>query len=111
MELGIDVEKFKGAMNPKHLKRVVVSFLLKRMNYFIYILMFLLTGFFVFLWYTHIYNSQWDELKKQEYINSKDKGVVFNERVFNDIVQEMDSRNQEFQKTKDNLEDIFRLKK
>lgn len=111
MELGIDVEKLKVSLNWKHIGNVLVAFFLKRINVFMFILMFLLTVFFVFLWYTCIYKPEWDEVKKQEYIQKKEKSVIFNKNVFDSMVEEMNVRSQRFQKADNEAEDIFRLKK
>jgi hypothetical protein len=111
MELGIDLGKLKEKINWKHLGKFFIAFILRRVNIFIFILMFLLTGFFVHLWYFSIYKAEWSEMEKQEYIKNKDKGIVFNKNLFEAMVEETKLRSERFQKTESGLEDIFRLKR
>lgn len=107
----MDVGKLKNDISWKHIKKVLINFALKKVDIFIFIIMFAITGFFVYLWYSCIYRPQWSDVKKQEYIKNKDKGVVFNKNLFENIATEFDLRNQEFEKNGEPLEDIFRLKR
>jgi hypothetical protein len=69
-----------------------------------------LIGYCAYLWYSHITNPRWSEARRQEYINTKQSGSIFNKDRFDDIVREIEAKRSEYQRNIENIPDIFRLK-
>jgi hypothetical protein len=86
------------------------SFLLKRNRVVLIIFSLILLGYCVYLWYSFIYNPSWSEGRKQEYIESrKEESVVFDKNNFNKVISETENRKNNFQKSAENIPDIFSL--
>lgn len=64
----------------------------------------------VWIWYALVYNPSWSETQIEAYKKTKDTGIVFDKAKFEDVVLRFKSRQAQFQKSSDNLTDIFRLK-
>ncbi len=77
---------------------------------FIFAAFFLLSGYCIYLWYAYVYNYQWSESKKMEYLATKDKEVTFNRKRFQDIVDQEQKKTQEYEKEIDMKKDIFGIK-
>lgn len=69
-----------------------------------------LLAFCGYIWYRYSLNYSWNEARKQEYMTTKNEGVVFNKTRFDKVIDETDSRRDEYQKNIENLRDIFKLK-
>ena len=88
-----------------------LNFLLKENRIFLLIFSLLLLGYCVYLWYNYLYQPKWSEEKKQEYIESrKEENVIFNRNRFNKVITELANRKNNFQKSVENIPDIFSLK-
>lgn len=86
------------------------NFLLKRNRIVLIIFSLALFGYCAYLWYGFIYNPGWSESKKQKYIESrKEESVVFDENGFNKVISETENRKNNFQKSVENIPDIFSL--
>lgn len=110
METGFDGEKLKKALRWPNVKKAVFSFLSRQGRTFIFILAVAGTAYCVFIWYSTIYRPEWSESKKQEYINNKDRGVLFDRAKFEEIMKNSQARKNELEKTPESVNDIFRLK-
>ncbi len=87
------------------------SYFVKQLNAMLLLVALLVTTYCVFLWYQTIYKPGWDNLQKQAYIKSKDKGTVFNKDKFEKMVAEYLAREEKRKKSIANIKDIFQLKK
>ncbi|HPN96832.1 MAG TPA: hypothetical protein PLK35_03620 [Candidatus Moranbacteria bacterium] len=106
----INIAKIKETLNPKTVFRGFSDFLVKKMRWIIFILLFVALGYGVYFWYVYVQNPGWSEQKKQEYIKTKDRGSVFNKAKFNEVVAEFEERKNNYQHNMSDLQDIFKLK-
>lgn len=111
MELGIDIEKIRVLFKQKNFCKFCLELLSRKISLMVFFVAVLTAGYCVYLWYNFIFRPEWSEVKKQEYINSKDKGIVFNRSRFQNIIDEFKSREGQSQKNISDLTDIFRVKK
>ena len=103
--------RFKFKIKKVNPLKSVSSFFRKRKGLILLFIFLGLTGYSMFLWYIFIYNSEWSENSRNDYMNSKEFDVVFSNSKFEKMIQEIDSRLQRSQENIDNVEDVFRLKK
>lgn len=88
-----------------------LNFLLKRNRILLLVFSLAIFSYCAYLWYSYLYQPNWSEDKKQEYIESKkEEEVVFNKNKFNKIMAEIENRKNYFQKSVENIPDIFSLK-
>jgi hypothetical protein len=111
MELGFNADKMKRVFVWKNLRQFFLNFIFGQIRSVIFVMAVIMLVYCIYLWYNFIYRSEWSESQKQEYIRTKDQGVIFNNSRFERAMAESQTRKQEFQKSIDNLEDIFRVKK
>ena len=78
-------------------------------RWIIFVSLICMTLFCINLWYKYIYHSEWSEEAKKEYLNSQERGVLFDKERFNDVVLQQEKRKSEFEKESEKEEDIFRL--
>lgn len=64
----------------------------------------------VYIWYVYAFNFAWDETKKSEYINMKQREVVFEKEKFDSVIMKIKNRKEEYGKNIESVPDIFRLK-
>lgn len=87
------------------------NFLLKRNRIFLVILSLIILGGYGCLWYNYLYRPEWSESKKQTYLESrKEEEVVFNKNNFDKVMAERENRRNYFQRSVENVPDIFSLK-
>jgi hypothetical protein len=88
-----------------------LNFLLKRNRIFLLVFSLAIFSYGAYLWYGCLYHPGWSADKKQAYIESKkEEEVVFNKNKFNKIMAEIENRKNYFQKSVENVPDIFSLK-
>jgi len=87
-----------------------LNFFFKKNRIFLVVFSLIIFSYCAYLGYSYIYHPGWSEAKKQEYIESrKEEGVVFNKNRFNKVISEIESRENYFQKSVENIPDIFSL--
>jgi len=65
-----------------------------------------------YAYYNYIYNPIWSEEERQNYIETKEKDAVFNEKDFNEVVTEIEKRKIEYvEGSIETKKDIFNLQK
>lgn len=111
MELGINIEKIKANLKQKNFCRFCLKLLSAKARILIMLAALAAAGYCVHIWYNFIYKPEWSDARKQEYINSKDKGAVFNRVKFQNIVDEFKARQDRSVKATEDLTDIFRVNK
>ena len=97
--------------NPQIILESSVKFFEKKARWFIFGILFILTGFCVYFWYFFIYQSHWSETRKEEYAKTKERGAIFDENRFNGVIEETKRRRSDYDREFEEREDIFRLKK
>lgn len=80
----------------------------KRIYKILFFLFFLGAIFFGgYVWNRNLHSSTWDEQKKQEFVRTQDKGVVFNEKDFERALDIVNQRAEENAKTPEIGKDFF----
>lgn len=64
----------------------------------------------VYLWYSYALNTSWSDAKKNEYVITKQKDIVFNKDKFDSVISEIKERKVNYQKNLESIPDIFRFK-
>ena len=75
------------------------------------ILLFLIVSAFVFGWYTwqkSLSGSVWSEQKKQEYLDSQNTAVIFNQKNFEKVVADIELRKKAVTAADNSFRDVFR---
>jgi len=75
-----------------------------------FILLFASIFYSGWIFYKYVKNYKWNEAQKQEYLNTKEKEVVFEEDKFNRVVSEVEARKAKSQSNINDVNDIFRIK-
>lgn len=102
--------KIKESLSWKNLQKSCLDFFWKGKKWFFLAFILALLGYWGHLWYANIHSARWSGQKKEEYIKTKDTGVIFNGDKFNDIVKEQEQRKNNYNKDMSDLQDIFKLK-
>ncbi|MDQ1284397.1 MAG: hypothetical protein QG620_745 [Patescibacteria group bacterium] len=103
-------ELVKG-ITPKTVLEGAIKLFEKNVRWFVFSILFILTGYCVYFWYFFIYQSHWNETRKAEYAKTKERGAIFNENRFNSVVEETKRRKESYEKGVEGWEDVFKLKK
>lgn len=67
-------------------------------------------GYCSYLWYKLVSRPEWSEGKKQEYINTKENKLKFEQAKFDKVIAEIEKRKNEYNNKIENITDIFRLR-
>jgi hypothetical protein len=110
MDIGINLKKISNTFKWSNLKKAFFEFLFKRGKALVFLVAILGTAYCVYIWNIYIYKPGWNDAQKQDYIKKQNTDAVFNKTKFESAVTKAQARQAEFQKTPDNLTDIFRLK-
>ncbi len=113
MNFNLDLKDLQKFLTISAIGRNAGSFFRKKVQFLILLIMFLSAVYLVFLWYAYIFNSQWNEARVNEYIQTKQSKseAVFNRENFQKVIDESSARSAEFEKPLEVQEDIFRLNK
>lgn len=107
----INLEKIKDFFQKFDFRNFFSSLLFEKIGWFILVFFLLVGAYAVFIWYAYVFDSDWDDMRKQEYAKTRDKGTTFNKGRFEEIVKEFRNRQERYRETPaENPEDIFRLK-
>ena len=61
-----------------------------------------------YIWKQNVYSGEWSNAKKQEYINTQNKEVIFKEADFKNVSDDILSRKDENSKEYQPMKDIFK---
>lgn len=107
----MDIEDVLKKINIGELKEKFFSIFYGKGKIFLLTMFLLCLVYCGYLSYTFIYNSSWNEDKKQEYINSKSNDdVFFNRSKFEGVISNIEKRKTEYQNSIEVSRDIFGLK-
>jgi hypothetical protein len=110
MNLGELKFKIKSKLASFNIYDGSLHFLLKKNRIFLVIISVAIFGYCAYLWYNYLYQPGWSEAQKQAYIESRqEEKVVFNKNKFNKVISELENRKNNFQKSVENIPDIFSL--
>jgi len=113
MDLKIDLKELQKFLNLSTIRRSAGTFFFKKAQFFLLLILFFSAIYLVFIWYTYIFHSEWNDARVKEYMQAKQSKseTVFNRENFQKVIDESNARNAEFEKNLENVEDIFRLNK
>ncbi|MDO8529570.1 MAG: hypothetical protein Q7S18_02795 [bacterium] len=60
-----------------------------------------------YLWYKNIYQSEWSDEKKRQHKNAQNKEVIFKEKEFDDVFEEIKRKNKVYEGASKPVKDIF----
>lgn len=106
----MDIKKLINKINLTDSFKKIASFLDRRSRWVLSFIFLVLIGYCAYLWYSHISNPDWSEVRRQEYISTKQSGSIFNKDKFDEVVREVENKRSEYQRNIENIPDIFRLK-
>lgn len=107
----LEFDKFQGKINPKDLINKVKSFVIEREFFVLAMIALILIAYCGYLWYGYNYNYQWDEAERQAYINSKKSSVGFDKEKFEEVLVDINTRQEKYKEEVKVGSDIFRLNK
>lgn len=92
----------------KKTKQAVLGFWVSR-NVWIFLFFWIGLAIFVFfIWFSYIFQYEWSESARQEYLREKGQGVILNEKKQSYILENMQKRQDLRQKAKaEKLRDVF----
>ena len=105
----MDFEKIKNRWVSDSCKKTI-NFAGRQNRWILVFISLLLIVYCGYTWYRHIYNPGWNEARKREYFESKEKSNVFEKDRFDRVVAETERRKSEYQKKYEEQTDIFRIK-
>jgi len=106
----INLEKIKDLLKNKSFLKRILDFSARQGQWMLFLFFLALLGYCGYLWKMYVSDYSWSEEKKLEYIKSKGSEVFLDENKFEKIFQESEARKIEYEKTVENISDIFRLK-
>lgn len=104
-----DWKKLKQKICSTNYRALFFSCLYKSSRWIIFASLLIMAASCFNLWYKYVYHSEWKEGEKKAYINTKERGVIFNSKRFDDVIFQQEERKAEFEKEDNKPEDIFRL--
>ena len=73
-----------------------------------FVLLFTVIVFGGYIWQQNLYSAGWSAEKKQEYINTQGREVIFKENDFQKVLDDISSRKDENSKEYQPIKDIFK---
>lgn len=101
--------EIKLKLDYKELFKKITCCVTRKSSLILFGIGFIFLGYCAFVWYQNVYSYAWDEVKKQEYINTKNAGTVLNRAKFEKTLADIERRKEEYQQNMENMKDIFRL--
>ncbi|MDO8240757.1 MAG: hypothetical protein Q7T51_02180 [Candidatus Moranbacteria bacterium] len=106
----IDLKNLQSGINPSDLFKKISCFIMRKEACVLLAILIMAIGYCGYLWYGYAYEYQWDEVRKQEYMNTKKASATFNKTKFEKVLRGITARQDEYQKNIDTKKDIFKLK-
>lgn len=107
MKFGNIKEKLAVANNSKK----VINFFYWNISWVLLLILLVLSGYCIFVWYQYVYRPHWSESQVETYKSSKNTSAAkFDKTGFQAVMDEKKARENDYQKTFDDAGDIFRLK-
>lgn len=72
-------------------------------------IIFVFAGYCFHFVYTNLYHLQWSEDKKREYINTREKDIVFNALKMESVLSKVEKRREKYNSSVMEVTDIFQL--
>ncbi|EKE11209.1 MAG: hypothetical protein ACD_15C00125G0012 [uncultured bacterium] len=102
--------EIKLNLNYKDLYAKIAGFVVHKSSIVLLFIGILFLGYCIHVWYQNVYSYEWDEVKKQDYMNNKNAGTNLNRVKFEKVLEDIERRKGEYEKNMDDAEDFFRLR-
>jgi hypothetical protein len=106
----VELKNLHEGINLNKLSKKVGHLIVRGEGYVLLLIFAIFLGYCGYLWYGYVYDYQWDDAKKQEYINTQKSGVNFNQEKFEKVLGEITARQAEYAKEVEARRDIFNVK-
>jgi len=61
-------------------------FILKKRVFLVFMIILSTSGYCLYIWYRYVYKPDWDNSRKESYIQEKEKGEIFDKNKFKEII-------------------------
>ncbi|HOX10396.1 MAG TPA: hypothetical protein P5323_00005 [Candidatus Moranbacteria bacterium] len=100
----------------KNIKKINIKQAISSMDYawqkinttLFFIFLFSVIALGGYIWQKSLYEAEWSYERKQEYMASQDKRILFKENDFNKTIADIQSRKEESEKQYESIRDIFK---
>lgn len=106
----LELKNFQNGINLNKFSRSVGCFIIKMEGYILFLIFIIFFGYCGYLWYGYVYKYQWDDVKKQAFIDTQKSNVAFDKEKFEKVLGEITSRQTEYEKEVEEQRNIFNTK-
>jgi hypothetical protein len=107
----LNLKEIKNNISSGLLLAKVRCFFSGKIEFFVFALFILLSVFCIYIWYSYVYNYQWSEDKKTEYLKTKNNEITFDRKKFQEIIEKEKKRTEDYKKATISEKDIFGIKR
>jgi len=107
--MNLDWKNYLAKIKSVDYSELYFDFLGRKSRWLIFLILLFVVISCGYIWYKYIYVPDWNEEQKIIYMNSKEKGTVFNENKFGEIVTEYKKRKENYEKNEKEIKNIFKL--
>ena len=100
--------KFDSKIGIKHIAEIVSRIWQKTHMLLFFFVLLASIAIGGYIWKQNVYSGEWSNEKKQEYLNTQNKEVIFKENDFNKVVSDIRARKYENSKEYQQIKDIFK---
>ena len=107
----IDLKLFSSNASNFNKEKIVslIAHIWQKIHIMLFFILLSISIFFGgYVWQQNLYGSGWSAEKKQEYINTQNKNVIFKENDFQKILDDIQTRTNENTKEYQPIKDIFK---
>lgn len=107
----MNFEEIKRKISFTDNSKKIIDFFYWNISWALLLILLVLAGYCIVVWYQYVYHPHWDNAKVQEYIRSKNaEATIFDKSGFQIVIDEKKAREADYQKDFSTIGDIFRLK-
>jgi hypothetical protein len=106
----LELKNLQDGINFNKLSKSVGHFIVRAEGYILFLIFTIFLGYCGYIWYSYVYKYQWDDAKKQAYINTQKSSVAFDQEKFEKVLSEIKTRQAEYDRVVDNQKNIFNTK-
>lgn len=106
----IDFKKIQSGVELNELPEKIGKYIIRKEAHVLFLVLIAAIGYCGYLWYEYAYKYQWDDVRKQEYMSTKQASATFDKKKFEKVLKNITVRQDEYQKNIETKIDIFKLK-
>lgn len=107
----LNIKLFSGStssFNKEKIVSLIAHFWEKIHTWLFFFLLLVVIAFGGYIWQQNLYGEGWSMEKKQEYMNTQNKSVLFKEKDFQKVINDIQMRKEENAKEYQPIKDIFK---